>query len=338
MGFKASLQSYKDVFVMPKTVVSQHLKLAGAVQLKVLLWLYANGGECESAEQIAKDIGMSSADVNDAMQYWLCAGLVLDSNESECEKASAPTENGGGEAKEEETLEKTETPDRAVVKIAASEPGRPTRFEAIKRASENREIAWLFGEAEVLFGHFVSDAERISMVWMVDGLGLVPAVVRMIIQHAAAQNKCNIRYIEKMAASWANLEIDTVEKAESHLMEIERRKKDWSTVCSTFGIEYRLPSEKEEKYATQWIREWKFTKKMLKLAYDTCVDARGSMNLAYINKILQNWFDNGINTPEKVEEDKNSKPAQKQPSGKSIVGKDGKKSYDISEYEKKLLS
>ena len=174
------------------------------------------------------------------------------------------------------------------------------------------------------------------MVWMVDNLGLESAVVRMIIQHCASIDKCNTRYIEKMALSWANSEIDTVEKAESHLLLMEQLKKEWATVCSAFGIEYRLPTEKEQNYAHTWIKEWRFNKKMLKLAYDVCVDAKGKLIIAYVHKVLEKWHDDGISTPEMVAK---ANDERKQPKTSKKTLKDaGKKSYNIDEYEKLLLS
>ena len=68
MGYKIEPSAYSDVFVLPKSVVEKHIKLAGASQLKVLLWLFCRGGSCEDPSEISKDTGLSSADIADAMQ------------------------------------------------------------------------------------------------------------------------------------------------------------------------------------------------------------------------------------------------------------------------------
>ncbi len=334
MKYTVSLDSYRDVFALPKSVVTKHLKLAGAVQLKVLMWLYCNGGEAD-VEDISSAIGVCVADVTDAMHYWISVGIVVSDEKNAtvevAEKTNAETpkvESAAEEISKEPAVSKKST--------TAIEPQRPNRMEAIRRADESAEIAWLFREAEGLFGRFVSDAERISMVWMVDNLGLESAVVRMIIQHCASIDKCNTRYIEKMALSWANSEIDTVEKAEAHLLLMEQLKKEWATVCSAFGIEYRLPTEKEQNYAHTWIKEWRFNKKMLKLAYDVCVDAKGKLIIAYVHKVLEKWYNDGISTPEMVAK---ANDERKQPkTSKKTSNNAGKKSYNIDEYEELLLS
>lgn len=333
MNYKVSLESYKDVFVLPKALVNKHLKLAGTVQLKVLLWLYCNNGEA-TAEEMSKEMGLQVVDIADAMHYWISAGLVETCDDREKSSSSTKTVKEEKETvleeKEEVPAPKEKTPAKTAV---VSEPQRPNRLEAIRRGDESAEIAWLFREAEGLFGRFVSDAERISIVWMVDNLGLESGVVRMIIQHCASIDKCNVRYIEKMALSWANSEIDTIEKAEAHLLLMEQLKKEWATVCSAFGIEYRLPTEKEQTYAHKWIKEWKFNKKMLKLAYDVCVDNKGKFIIAYVHKVLEQWHKDGINTPEMVA---TSSKEKKDKSTKSS-SETGKKSYNIDEYEELLL-
>ncbi len=328
MKYTVTLESYRDVFTLPKSVVTKHLKLAGAVQLKVLLWLFCNGGEANDME-ISTATGFSPADVTDAMHYWVSVGIVV----TDDEKSNAEVTKKVDLEKSAEKQEKKASPKKATV---LSEPQRPNRMEAIRRADESAEIAWLFREAEALFGRFVSDAERISMVWMVDNLGLESAVVRMIIQHCASIDKCNVRYIEKMALSWANSEIDTVEKAEAHLLLMEQLKKEWAIVCSAFGIEYRLPTEKEQNYAHTWIKEWHFNKKMLKLAYDACVDAKGKFIIAYVHKVLEKWHNEGVSTPEMVSKANDERKQTKK--GKKTSGGDGTKSYNIEEYEELLLS
>ncbi len=338
MNYKVSLESYKDVFILPKSLVKQHLKLAGAVQLKVLLWLYCNGGEA-TAEEISKGVGLQVADIADAMHYWISTGLIL-TEDKENEIAESEVE---APAKKQEVIkenEKKETQEKIEKKVSSKstvvlEPQRPNRMEAIRRADESAEIAWLFREAEGLFGRFVSDAERISIVWMVDNLGLESGVVRMIIQHCASIDKCNVRYIEKMALSWANEEIDTIEKAEAHLILMEQLKKEWATVCSAFGIEYRLPTDKEQNYAHTWIKEWKFNKKMLKTAYDVCVDTKGKFIIAYVHKVLEQWHKDGITTPEMVTSA--SEERKKTKADKKTSQDQGNKSYNIDEYEELLL-
>ena len=75
MGYKIEPSAYSDVFVLPKSVVEKHIKLAGASQLKVLLWLFCRGGSCEDPSEISKDTGLSSADIADGHYELLTSEL-----------------------------------------------------------------------------------------------------------------------------------------------------------------------------------------------------------------------------------------------------------------------
>ena len=69
-------------FSVPVSVTDKHLKLAGSAQLKVLLWLLRHAAEQPDTEQLCRALNMTPADANDAMQYWLEVGLVVEQGEA----------------------------------------------------------------------------------------------------------------------------------------------------------------------------------------------------------------------------------------------------------------
>ena len=78
MKFSINLGTWNSVFAVPTQVVDQHLKLAGGVHLKVLLWLLRHAGTEVDIADISKTLGIGTADIKDAMQYWAAAGLITD--------------------------------------------------------------------------------------------------------------------------------------------------------------------------------------------------------------------------------------------------------------------
>ena len=69
MKFSINLGTWNSVFAVPTQVVDQHLKLAGGVHLKVLLWLLRHAGTEVDIADISKTLGIGTADIKDAMQY-----------------------------------------------------------------------------------------------------------------------------------------------------------------------------------------------------------------------------------------------------------------------------
>ena len=64
------------MFAVPTELVDRHLKLAGAVQLKVLLWTLRHSGEPVDEQVLSQALGIARADAADAMLYWQECGLV----------------------------------------------------------------------------------------------------------------------------------------------------------------------------------------------------------------------------------------------------------------------
>ena len=73
---------YGSVFVTPKTIVEKYIKMASFCALKSLLWILNNQGGNFSVEEIAKAIGSSVADTNEAIEYWVNEGILIKNGES----------------------------------------------------------------------------------------------------------------------------------------------------------------------------------------------------------------------------------------------------------------
>ena len=318
MRYQVNPQSYHNVFVLPRQVVEKHLKLAGALQLKVLLWIYAHDGVCEDPAMIGADLGADPSDICDAMLYWLHNQIVIT---DEPEASAKPP------AKADETPVAAPPP-------AAPARQKPTRADVARRGSESPELAWLLQQAQSKLNRTLSFNESASLIWIADTCGLSPAVIMMIIEYAASLDKCNMRFIESTALQWAKEEVNTVERAEQYLIDQERVHNDWNRVCHLFGIERRKPSKQEEIYCQRWLRDWTFSDAMLKAAYDECVNHTGKVSMTYINKVLAAWHNSGFTKPQDTQTDE-TKPRK---SGAKATLQRGSKSYDIDEIEDFILN
>lgn len=322
MGYMISPAAYSRMFGVPTEVVDKHIRLAGAVQLKVLLCLLARPEQACEPSGLAEMLGLAAEDLADAMQYWISAGLVSDTGRPE---TAAPSVQREQEQTPPESAKPARSSRRPVPPAA-----KPSREEVITRGEQSKEIAWLLAQAQLRLGRTISAGEMSTLVYLHDTEGLPAEVIAMILEYSIAQGKGNIRYVEKVALSWAQEEIDSLEKAERKLSELERQRKAWAQVQKAFGMERRQPSEREQALATRWLDEWHFTPQMLRLAYDACVDATGKCSLPYINKVLDQWQKKGIRTPDQAREDREKKARNTAASNKRAT------SYDIDEIQKLL--
>jgi DnaD/phage-associated family protein len=337
MSLSINLGAWNSVFAVPCSVVDNHLKLVGAVQLKVLLWVLRHAGETFETKDIADALGIERADVDDAMSYWQEVGLVsIDGNSispapanSIAEPAPFKPENAQQEMEpEHDHLHETHR--------ILSRPEKPDSEFVAKRMAESKEISCLMQSAQEVLGRLISEGDAATLLLIHDNYGLPSDVIIMLMQYAANIGKGNMRYIEKVAMSWADEGIVTHEKVEEKLRILTENQKAWHTVESAIGISHRTPSKREETYAPVWINEWKFSPEMIREAYDRTVDGTGKYQTGYMNRILERWHKEGIATPKQAAEEQTERNSAKKTgmSKNEQTTVKSKPTFDIDEYER----
>jgi len=77
MDFMINPLKWNNSFAVPSEVVDKHIRLAGSVQLKVLLWMMRHSAEEKNMDEMSKDLGVSVADCSDALTFWSEMGLLV---------------------------------------------------------------------------------------------------------------------------------------------------------------------------------------------------------------------------------------------------------------------
>ena len=349
MEYKLNLGAWNSVFAVPCDIVDKHIKLAGAAQLKVILWILRHAGEAFTTEDISASLSMSAADVRDSMLYWKETGVICENEGSFSppEKVSQTNndmpaaENNAGSvtkgavknndnapndnsADEKNDTKNAETEEKKASRTL-SRPEKPDMVRLTERMNNDASIAYLMQAADEIFGRLTNNNDKATLLMIHETDGLPVDVIVMLMQYAADIGKCNIRYIEKMALTWADDEIFTLELAEQRIKRLTDGRTAAGAVQRIFGLESHSPTEKETELSDRWINEWGFSEDMLRTAYEICVDKKSKYIPSYVNSILERWYGQGISTPAQAEQDRLQKGGKK----KMTYGG----AYDISAYE-----
>ncbi len=284
MTYSVNPQSLFGAFSVPGDVVDKHIKLAGAVQLKVLLYIFRNPAAPIEAEGISAYLSVPASDVRDCLQFWADAGILI------CD----------GKAVSINTGETKKAPARTVRPKAI----KPSHSEVAKRGLENEEISFLLRETQQKLGRTLRDSESSTLVWLYDDEGVSVSVLLMAVEFAISDGKGNIGYIEKTVLDWIDGGVETAADAEKKIAEIYKNRTYFAILRTAFGLGDRLPGKKEQEYANLWIGEWKLSRDMLRAAYETCVDNTGKYSLPYIAKVLKMWHEKGYKSPEDIKDEK----------------------------------
>lgn len=324
MNYRLDLGPWNHVFAVPCSLVDSHIKLAGREQLQVILWLLRHGGQEVTPEALAQALGITQDAALDALEYWCDRGLLAAS-----QGALLPVP--------QPALRQDPVPGQTPVPPQAPGPEpvpsqelppkkrllRPDGSHVATRAAESEAMRFLMQEAEAVLGKTLSPAMSSLLVSITDDYGLPVEVTVMLLNYAAETGRVGTSYIDAVAREWSQAGIFSVPAAEERLRALGKIRRAWGRVSAAAGLNRRAPSKAEGERASRWVDEWHFSDEMLSAAYDACAEHTGKFSAAYMDKILTDWHQKGIRTPEDLEESRRAAQEKAQEEER-----DGK-SYDI---------
>ncbi|MGN1481678.1 DnaD domain protein [Porcipelethomonas sp.] len=286
---------FGSVFAVPKSIVDNYIKLANEASIKVLLYMLRYNEQEHSAQKIASALNISVEQVEEAFLFWENAN-IFSRNNSEME--SLPVV---------EPAEK-ETPKKARSVPAGRQNFNMNPSEIAERVEKSEEIKCLFLMAEESFGRPLNHTEQRIFIWIHDYLGLSTDVILMLTAYCISVDKGNIKYIETIAADWNEREINTLEAAQKEIKRLEEYGSFNSKIMKAFGMN-RKPTSKQQEYIDSW-KAKNYSIELIQYAYEKTIEAIDKLNFPYINKILENWYQNGLVTKELIDGNKKNSPAK----------------------------
>lgn len=310
MEYNLVFGNYTGVFAMPAEAADRYINEANKDELKVLLYVFRHSGETLDDKNACELLGLSPEGLKNALDFWAQRNII--SYENKIKKTSSAAE---------QKKTRVQTSARRVFDI----PAQYGQEDIAQKSQSNPEIKFLLEAVPNQLGRLLSPADCSTLLYLYEGAGIPADVIIMLIGYCASSGKGNMRYIEKMALSWAEEGIDTHEKAESKICQLEARHSYEGKMRSVLGIGDRALSTDEVKIFPRW-NEWKMSPDLVKYAFDICVTRKGKYIINYMNSILKSWHEKGFTT---VEQARNE---HKQGRGGSGGNSNKAPSYDIDEY------
>lgn len=295
-------EKYKDkslerVFDTLKNADEDDLRAFAAIMV-----LEAREGAAE-AKTLCEGLGITLDELSTALKFWKGAGLV--STKKASKKADSESEA------------KADKPDKVdschrdgKLEGDGSLPSYST--EELTSLMKRRNITSDFiGEAARAYGKVFNQHEVEIVVRMIDYIGFDEESVLMLLSFYSKHGRKTLRYIEKVALEFYDEGISDWQSLQKKLMTIESAQEIEGQIRTMFGMSGRSLTTKEKKYISSWTEKMGFGIEMIRLAYDITVDNTHEAAPAYANGILESWYAKGIDTPEKVEEDKEKRSSSK---------------------------
>ena len=274
-----------DVLESVKNADEEDLRVLLAT---VLLESTSEDGEVKTGD-ICEALGIGEEEFAASLKYWRGAGLL-----------AVPKKKTAEKEKEEKEKPKVQSAHKDGKVDKETMPTYTT--EELTALMKKRKItADFIGDASRVYGKMFNQHEIEIIVRMIDYIGLDGECVLLLLSYYSKQKK-TLRYIEKVALTFYDEGISTAKELQQKLVAMERRDAVEGKIRAMFGMNNRALTTKEKKYIASWVEKMNFSVEMIRLAYDKTVDITHEPSPAYANGILERWFADGIDTPEKVAE------------------------------------
>ncbi len=293
---------------VPMSILDRYLSVASGLQWKVLLAVLRQNSTDPAL--LGTLLSLPKGDVSEALLYWQREGVLKETGTSLNQQITAVPPSPV----------KTEPPKLPV------NANTLTASEVATAIREKEELRFLFSVLEQLYGRPLTQTETKGYVYICEYMGLPADVILMAAEYCMDNGKSQFTYIQKVCAAWSEEEINTHTRAEEYLKEQNRRHSREETIRSALGISSNL-SKKQKEYIAFWYDRLGFDLEMILLAYERTMDRIGQLSFPYMSKILQNWHENGIMTPQDAERE--PKPSKNRNVNDA--------SYDLKEFERRSM-
>ncbi len=313
MGYSVNFSVLGKSFVMPGAVCEK-IKMFSDAQLKTAVWIFSHMGENIEPAVIAKKIGKPESAVDEALMYLASLDILVPDRET-----AVPSQ-------------KDEPAPTAQKKLAELPDIAPSYEQIVKRCKESPEIEAFLNDLQPILGKTVGYDGQSVFLMMHDSYGLPFEVIYMLVSYCVSIGKSSYKYMGKMARSWGEKEIDTIEKADEIISRLNLLSKSWAQFTRLTGIQTPKPTSSQQAFLYKWVNDYKFSMEMIYGAYEYMADNCARISFKYMDAVLTDWYSKGIKNPEDIKKNKNQQGTEPKPSEKN----DGKKrSYDMDEFERR---
>ena len=218
MSYSINPLVWGNMFALPADVSDKYLKMANETQIKTAVWIFRNVSAPIDAAAISKAVGKPVSAVEEALRYWASVGVL----NSEIVPAAA-VQPAVKEAHKKELPTIPET--------------KPSYEQIAIRCKEDPQLEQLFNEVQQILGRTLGYDGEYSLLMMHDDYGLPSEVILMLADYCVNNGKASYSYMRKMAKSWGEKEIDSIEKADAVISNLNTIQSVWNQFIRLTGIQ-----------------------------------------------------------------------------------------------------
>lgn len=264
---------------IPDVFFTEYFSQASGDSIKVFFYLYflSKYGKEIKINDLSKKLDLQLKTIQDSIKYWENLGLLI--------RKSSGFEFANMQEVELHKLYNpkiTQTADQ--IKNVAKNQYRAKAIETINNEFFQGIMSpsW-YGDIDLWFSKYSFDEE----------------VMVSLFRYCFNRSALHRNYIQAVAEAWSQNNIKTYEDLDKYYAEQEALAKITKSISKKLGLNRQL-SQYEEAYVEKWINDYGYNMKVIEIALKKTT-SKSNPNFDYINKILSDWHDRNLKTPESIE-------------------------------------
>lgn len=228
----------------------------------------------------------------------------------------------------------------------SEEQMKPKKQVDLLEALDSNNTKDMLKDIEMLLGRPLSPNEMsIYLNWQRE-FGFSSELILILIEYCVSKGKSDSRYIEKVALSWHDMKITTIEQAQNLIKKTEDKWINIRKILTYLGINNTDIMKPQQELIEKWLFIYKFPIEVILKACDICFERLSRADFKYIDGILGKWNKSNIKTLEDIAL-KDNKPTNKNNNYQRPSYNNEKpplkfnnfeaREYDYDSLEKKLL-
>lgn len=339
--------NYINSTVISNRFIDEYMEAANDAQLKIYLYLIRmmSARLSTSISDIADKFNYTEKDVMRALKYWekqRLLALEYDENKNVTGihlMDFAPLSIAPATAPVPSVSVTSAQPLASVVPISSKENNyiKPNyTLDELKAFKSDEATSRLLFITEQYLKKTLSPNEVRTILFISDRLGFSEDLIDYLIQYCVDRDKKDLRYIEKVAISWAQQGITTPKQA-ARLA--DKYDKSVYEIMKALG-KNSVPTQTEVSYITRWTKEYGFTSDVIFVACERTVLATDKHRFEYADSILTSWYKAGVHHANDIQplDEHYQKTKTSKPAVNNKFNQFKQNTYDFEALEKELLS
>lgn len=344
---------------VPHVFIDNYMADANGEFVKVYLYLLRcinSSKEC-SISAIADHVNNTEKDILRALKYWEKVGVLhLEINEQEqltgltfldltadikATTISQVVSKDPQTTTDAKSVSPKKTSSAKNTNTIAIPEKREYTLDEIKVFQNNHEISELLFIIEAYLKHPLASTEMNSVFFWYDVLKFPVELIEYLVEYCITNGHSSLRYMDKVALSWSEKNIHTVEKAKE---QASIHSKTYYSIMKAFGISGRNLADSEMAYVNKWSNEYAFDIELIQEACKRTISATQKPSFEYADSILTKWHKNHVHNMKDIEFldeafNRNKRAAKPvQPAKHNKFNNFEQRTYDSAELEKILLT